>query len=160
MSTELEPIVHGLGANLRADIKVTFGAQSWLLDVGIVCPATATHVAQRKSNVTPGAAGRHYYQIKHQKYQGKVTPIIIETGGRFEATGRDFIDKLAADAQEAQQRPRTSTQAHKVFNAVARRLERQQMHMMSNLVREIAQPDAGAAQPPHRHSDEESDSQQ
>jgi hypothetical protein len=135
---------------VRADIEVTLGAQTWLLDVGIVCPASAGWIA-KKSNVRPGAAGRAYHNIKHQKYKGKVIPVIIETGGRFDEAGRDFIDKLASTQQDTHQRSNAAT--HAVFNKVTLTLEKVQMHMMANLVREIAQPDAAAAQPPNAHRD-------
>jgi hypothetical protein len=150
VQTRLEPPVHDLGANVRADIEVTLGAQTWLLDVGIVCPASAGWIA-KKSNVRPGAAGRSYHNIKHQKYKGKVIPVIIETGGRFDEAGRDFIDKLASTQQDTHQRSNAAT--HAVFNKVTLTLEKVQMHMMANLVREIAQPDAAAAQPPNAHRD-------
>ena len=152
VQTQLEPPVHDLGANVRADIKVTLGAQTWLLDVGIVCPASAGWI-EKKSKVCPGIAGRTYHNIKHRKYKGKVIPVIIETGGRFDEAGRDFIDKLASSQQDTHQRRTSHPASHAVFNKVALTLEKVQMNMMANLVRETAQPDAAAAQPPHTHDD-------
>ena len=121
--TQLEPPVHDLGANVRADIKVTLGAQTWLLDGGIVCPASAGWI-EKKSNVRPGIAGRTYHSIKHRKYKGKVIPVIIETGGRFDEAGRDFIDKLASSQQDTHQRRTSNPASHAVFNKVALTLEK------------------------------------
>ena len=89
----------------------------------IVCPASAGWI-EKKSNVCPGIAGRTYHSIKHRKYKGKVIPVIIETGGRFDEAGRDFIDKLASSQQDTHQRRTSNPASHAVFNKVALTLEK------------------------------------
>ena len=122
----------------RADIRVTKGGTQWLLDVGVVCPATARYVTSKKTHKTPGAAAEDLHKRKATKYAGvpNFVPFAIETGGRLSSGARDFVDNLI-DEREPGNRGKT----HKVFKELSRRLVLQQLFMLTHIVTEIPQRD-------------------
>ena len=71
------------------------------LSVCLSCFNNSAGWIAKKSNVRLGVAGRTHHSIKYWKYNGKVIPVIIETGGHFDKAGRGFIDKLARSQQDA-----------------------------------------------------------
>ncbi len=84
----LEPRVttpQGLGDQRRADIKVHKDGTTWLVDVGVVCPS----LLEKGTDL--------YSDIKAAKYsdQSNFVPFIVETGGRVNAAGLEFFDKVS-----------------------------------------------------------------
>ena len=80
------------------DIKVSKHGNTWILDVGVVCPGTQRYVDQG-SGTTPGhAAEAAYAAVKAAKYadQDNFIPFILETGGRVNKAARDWLDALTA----------------------------------------------------------------
>ncbi len=51
----------------RGDIKVSKHGNTWILDVGVVCPGTQRYVDQG-SGTTPGLAAEAYAAVKAAKY--------------------------------------------------------------------------------------------
>ena len=82
-----------------------------LLDIGITCPATASHVS-RKSHLIPGVAASYYYATKRKKYRDvrHFIPFIIETGGRLHDRARDFIDDIVDEEGDEEGEAEASTQ--------------------------------------------------
>jgi hypothetical protein len=85
------------GPERRGDIKVSKHGNTWILDVGVVCPGTQRHVDQG-SGTTPGLAAETYAAVKAAKYadQDNFVPFILETGGRVNKAARDWLDALTA----------------------------------------------------------------
>ena len=55
----------------RGDIKVSKHGNTWILDVGVVCPGTQRYVDQG-SGTTPGLAVEAYAAVKAAKSRGEV----------------------------------------------------------------------------------------
>jgi hypothetical protein len=68
----------------RGDIKVSKHGNTWILDVGVVCPGTQTKVVPRRDwrrRPTPVKAAKH-------ADQDNFIPFILETGGRVNKAAR------------------------------------------------------------------------
>ncbi len=81
----------------RGDIKVSKHGNTWILDVGVVCPGTQRYVDQG-SGTTPGVAAEASAAVKAAKNADKdnFIPFILETGGRVNKAARDWLDALTA----------------------------------------------------------------
>jgi len=117
----------------RADIKLTSGGTVYLLDVGVVCPATPTCVKKYHTHTRPGVAVRRGHAVKVRKYGRVVKPFMIETGGRLHEKALMFIDGLGDDSEE-DKRARTKT-----LRLVGDALVRSQLYMMASLMAELAE---------------------
>jgi hypothetical protein len=90
---------------------------------------------------TPGRAAADYSTIKTAKYsdQSNFVPFIVETGGRINAAGLEFFDKvsgaLEGDTPQVRARRRTALRG-----AVAT-LVKQQVYTLAQIVKEIHAPD-------------------
>ena len=118
--------------NLRADIRVTKGNTTWLLDIGIVSAAT-THYVRQHSHVKPGTAAEVYASMKRAKYRNASTtfvPFIIEAGGRFGREAVAFVDGLF-DRDVADY----MTLRRRLYRMVVKTIERNNGYMNSHLVR-------------------------
>ncbi len=85
----MEPRVLQPHDSRRGDIKVSKHGNTWILNVGVVCPGTQRYVAPRRDwQRRPKAA----------KYadQDNFIPFILETGGRVNKAARDWLDALTA----------------------------------------------------------------
>jgi hypothetical protein len=87
----------------RGDIKVSKHGNTWILDVGVVCPGTQRYVDQG-SGTTPGLAAEAYAAVKVANYadQEHFIPFILETGGRVNKAARDWLDGFRARRASAQ----------------------------------------------------------
>ena len=73
----------------RGDIKVVSKrGNTWILDVGVVCPGTQRYVDQG-SGTTPGLAAETYAAVKAAKYAD-------QDNGRVNKAARDWLDALTA----------------------------------------------------------------
>ncbi len=88
----------------RGDIKVSKHGNTWILDVGVVCPGTQRYVDQG-SGTTSGLAAETYTAVKPAKYADQdnfIIPFILETGGRVNKAasaqpGRPPVEPAGAD---------------------------------------------------------------
>ena len=135
-----EPRVNAVDQR-RGDVKVTKGGNSWVLDVHVVCPATASRVAAWSTHTVPGAAAQRGSDEKKRKYADvpNFVPFVVETGGRLCTEARDFVDRIV-DADE----PADKGAAHKIFKAVSWALMRQQSFMLATIAQEIPAPERAA----------------
>jgi hypothetical protein len=79
----------------RGDVKVSKHGNTWILDVGVVCPGTQRVVDG--SGTTPDWRRRPAPRSKRQSTPTKTTiPFILETGGRVNKAARDWLDALTA----------------------------------------------------------------
>ena len=139
-----EPHVGGPGSQRRGDIRVTKDGTTYIVDVGITCPATAKMVSAHKTLRRPGAAASAYTKRKessyrllalnHQNGQNPFTfvPFIVETGGRLNDEGRDFIDKIVDEAEPANKGLRKH-----MFKTIGDTLCRHHAYMLSRLAVEL-----------------------
>ena len=119
--------------NMRADIRVTKGSTTWLLDVGIVSAATTTQVTQHHTHEVPGAAAEVYARTKRDKYHpARVIPFIIEAGGRFGREAVAFVDNIF-DRDMAD----FKTLRRRLYRLVVRLIECNNAYMHSRLVLEM-----------------------
>ena len=83
---------------------------TWILDVGVVCPGTQRYVDQG-SGTTPGLAAEAYAAVKVAKYadQDNFIPFILETGGRVNKAARDWLDALTLPSQASKCPARTTS---------------------------------------------------
>ena len=127
----------------RADIMVCMGGTTWLVDVGVVCPGTPRLIA-KGADVTPGRAAAVYSTIKEAKYgdQNNFVPFIVETGGRINAAGLEFFDKVSGALEADTARVRAARRA--ALCGVAASLVKQQGYMLAQIVIEINAPDLAA----------------
>ena len=127
----------------RADIMVCMGGTTWLVDVGVVCPGTPRLIA-KGADVTPGRAAAVYSTIKEAKYgdQNNFVPFIVETGGRINAAGLEFFDKVSGALEADTARVRAARRA--ALCGVAASLVKQQGYMLAQIVTEINAPDLAA----------------
>ncbi len=90
----------------RGDIKFIKHCNTWVLDVGVVCPGTQRYVDQG-SGTTPGLAAEASAAVK-AKYadQDNFIPFILETGGHVNKAARDWLDALTAP-EPGEQVPKT-----------------------------------------------------
>ncbi len=72
--------------------QVSKHGNTWILDVGVVCPRTQRYVDQG-SGTTPGLAAEAYAAVKAAKYADLV-PFILETGGRVNKAARHWLDVI------------------------------------------------------------------
>ena len=130
----------------RGDIKVSKHGNTWILDVGVVCPGTQRYVDQG-SGTTPGLAAEAYAAVKVAKYadQDNFIPFILETGGRVNKAARDWLDALTAPEPGEQVpsqddhpwNPQTRTTTETVLREAMQALVRVQAHMLARIVVEI-----------------------
>ena len=139
-----EPHVGGDESQRRGDIRVTKGSTTYIVDVGMTCPATEKQVRQKKSHKIPGAAGRAYEQRKNISYnllnlnnqpgqEVQFVPFIVETRGRINDKGRKFIDQIAGDDEE----PANKGLGRLIYRTVADTIVRHQAYMMARLAKEL-----------------------
>jgi hypothetical protein len=90
-------MVHDGADQRRGDIKVSKHGNTWILDVGVVCPGTQRYVDQG-SGTMPRLAAAACAAVKAAKYadQDNFIPFILETGGRVSKAARDWLDALTA----------------------------------------------------------------
>ena len=138
----------------RADICVTKNGTKWMLDVGVVCPATHSMVSGKATDKYPGRAAQIYAAKKKQTYVHvqNFVPFVVETGGRLHKDATDFVCRIIDDGVEDYKMER-----RRVFQCVAQALERQHAYMLSQLVKELHDDRRardlahGGQQPQHRH---------
>ena len=120
----------------RADIRMTSGGTVYLLDVGVVCPATWSYVQKHRTHIVPGAAVKQGHARKLQKYgtQSGVKPFMIETGGRLHEEARKFINGLGDQHSVEDKRARA-----KALRMVGETLVRSQLYMMAGLLADLAE---------------------
>jgi hypothetical protein len=112
-SATVEPRVlqpHDGADQRRGNIKVSKHGNTWILDVGVVCPGTQ-HYVDQGSGTTPGLAAEAYAAVKAVKYadQDNFIPFILETGGHVNKAARDWLDALTAPDQASKSPSRTTT---------------------------------------------------
>jgi hypothetical protein len=111
--------------------------------VGVICPGTPRLLAKGAA-VTPGRAAAVYSVIKEAKYRDQINfvPFIVETGGRVNAAGLEFFDKVSGAMQGDTARVRAAGRA--ALYGVAASLFKQQGYMLAQIVAEIHAPDLAA----------------
>ena len=137
--TKLEPHM-GSDNGKRADITVLYGGSTYLLDVGVCSPGTASKVELNKTAEKPGAAGHMLYMEKQRKYRDDVQPgyihipFIVETGGRVHDKARQWLDTIASDSEimDAEQR------IHRVYREIGNTLVHQQAKMLKEYTYELS----------------------
>ena len=135
----------------RVDIKVHMDGTTWLVDVGVICPGTPRLLAAGAA-VIPGRAAAVYSVIKEAKYrdQSNFVPFIVETGGRINAAGLEFFDKVSGALEGGTARVRAARRAARcaarraALYEVAASLVKQQGYMLAQIVAEIHAPDLAA----------------
>jgi hypothetical protein len=82
----------------RGDIKVSKHGNTWILDVGVVCPSRPSATSTRA--VTPHLAAKAYAAVKAAKYcdQDNFITFMPEIGGRVNKAARDWLDRLPTQA--------------------------------------------------------------
>jgi hypothetical protein len=134
----LEPRVQGGADERRADINVHKDGNSWLVDVGVVRPSTRRFLALG-ADKTPGTAAKAYEDVKLKKYEdvANFIPFIVETGGRINDLGCNFVQNLF-NLQDA---PGDREHHGRLFRDVSRSLALQQGFMLARITDEIRAPD-------------------
>ena len=68
---------------------------SWILDVGIICPGSQRLVSKGTDTI-PGKAAALYDGKKTKTYsaQANFVPFIVDTGGRINAAGLQFLSRI------------------------------------------------------------------
>jgi hypothetical protein len=149
----------GAADQRRGDIKVHKDGTTWVLDVGVVCPGTRRHT-NAGADTTPGVAAEEYSATKSARYadQHNFVPFIVETGGRVNYAGIQFLDVLSGVAGLANAAPVLVDGRPPRFGAVAlahrrkraalsgvlRELTLQQGFMLAQIVEEIPARDNAA----------------
>ena len=131
-----EPYIHDPAHPMRrGDIRVAWQGRITILDIGITCPATASHV-KRGSHKIPGIAAKQYHATKLKKYADSPThfvPFIIETGGRLHDVARDFIDDIVDEKVDGQRGMKT-----RIFKGIADALHFSQSYMLAAHIEELS----------------------
>ena len=143
----LEPMVttrRAPGDQRRGDIKVIKSGTSWILDVGIICPGSQRLVS-KGTDIIPGKAAALYEGKKTKTYsdQANFVPFIVETGGRINAAGLQFLSRiLPLEAEGTAGLTRRHGRA--ALRGISRALALQQGYMLAQIAEEIHAPDRAA----------------
>jgi len=143
----LEPMVttrRAPGDQRRGDIKVIKSGTSWILDVGIICPGSQRLVS-KGTDIIPGKAAALYEDKKTKTYsdQANFVPFIVETGGRINAAGLQFLSRiLPLEAEGTAGLTRRHGRA--ALRGISRALALQQGYMLAQIAEEIHAPDRAA----------------
>jgi hypothetical protein len=143
----LEPMVttrRAPGDQRRGDIKVIKSGTSWILDVGIICPGSQRLVS-KDTDIIPGKAAALYEDKKTKTYsdQANFVPFIVETGGRINAAGLQFLSRiLPLEAEGTAGLTRRHGRA--ALRGISRALALQQGYMLAQIAEEIHAPDRAA----------------
>ncbi len=136
-------------------------SNTWILDVGVVCPGTQRYV-DHGSGTTPGLAAEAYAAVKVAKYadQDNFIPFILETGGRVNKAARDWLDSLTApDPGEhlrgTRRRGLPLRPSHMLASTTEamQALVRVQAHMLARIVVEIRAADIAVELEPQLYRD-------
>ena len=116
-----------------------------------MCPSTRRFLALG-ADKTPGTAAKSYEEIKLKKYEdvGNFIPFIMETGGRINDLGCNFVKNLF-NLQDA---PGDREHQGRLFRDVSRALALQQGFMLARITDEIHAPDL-AVERAHTPRDED-----
>jgi hypothetical protein len=122
------------GDQRHGDIKVIKSGTSWILDVGIICPG-AQRLVSKGADTIPGTAAALYDGKKTKTYsdQANFVPFIVETGGRINAAGLQFLSRILPLAAEGTGRA--------ALRGISRALALQHGYMLAQIAEEIHAPD-------------------
>ena len=139
-ASDAEPNV-GAGDQRRADTLVRLEASGtrFLVDIGVVCPATRAKV-RAGSHRTPGlvgAAGRDVKLAKYADVDGYI-PFVIETGGRVDSVGLEFLDRIEGEVRQARDPDANISVVGTVIRDMSMVLALCQGRMLVGLVAQIA----------------------
>ncbi len=94
----LEPMVIMTRRAAGGDIKVIKSGTSWILDVGIICPGSQRLVSKGtdicRHNPRQGGSPLRRQEDEDVQRPGELRAFIVETGGRINAAGLQFLSRI------------------------------------------------------------------